>query len=388
MTTLARGGAQATVLSSADMADRGIEVTVLAGPDDPGEGTHWEEAGAAGVRLVQIPRLRRAVSPTDDARALHQLIRWLRAARPHVVHTHSGKAGALGRLAARAVGIPAVHTVHGWSCGATGRRQPVPHPLVVVERALAPCCEALVVVTPQDAEVGLRHGIGNRAQYRVIRSGIELAVPRSAAAQRDAIRAELGLGDQLVIGTIARLSPQKDVATLVAGFDQAALAEAVLVVVGDGPLRPELEAEIDQRRFGDRVRLLGRRHDAARLVAAFDLFALTSRWEGLPRTVIEAMAAGVPVVATPVGGVAEVVRPAETGTLVPVGRPDAVATAIRTFAADPVPARAMARQAAESVDEFDVEVMRDRLAELWCNVAGFVPARSTTAPATLDTGWP
>lgn len=383
VTTLARGGAQATVLGALDVpgeAGEAVEVTVLAGRDDPGEGTHWAELLASGARVVPVGPLHRSVRPVADVAALWWLIRWLRAERPDVLHTHSSKAGVIGRLAAAAAGVPVVHTVHGWSyVGLTtgrGRRgRLVRWAVIALERWLARWTRALVVVTPLDAERGLGDGIGRPDQYRVVRSGIDLNRPRSGRAARPDLRRQQGWSDRFVVGVVSRLVVAKGIDTLVMAFARTAVPGGVLVVVGDGPDRPRLEQLAVEAGLGpEQVRFLGARDDAAHLVAAFDLFALPSHWEGLPRTLVEAVAAEVPVVATAVGGIPELIRPGRTGTLVPVGDPAALAAVLAAAAADPGPFRAMAERAARAAEDFSVEAMRLDLAQVWRDAAGW-PAR-------------
>lgn len=392
ITTLARGGAQATVLASLGLDERepspGPTITVLAGPDDPGEGTHWAELaasdlGATGVRLIEVPSLRRRLAPLDDLRAAVWLWRWLRANRPDVAHTHSSKAGVLGRLAAMAAGVPVVHTVHGWSFapsspggGHSARIAPraaiarlARAATIGVERLLARRSAALVVVTPIDAETGLANGIGRPEQYQVVRSGIDLAGPRRGRAERGRIRSEYGFDGRFVVGTVGRLAAQKDLATLIRGFAKADVADGLLVIVGDGPDRADLETLAAELLDRDRYRFLGARPDAARLVAAFDAFGLTSRWEGLPRTLIEAVAAGVPVVTTPVGGIREIIVHRSTGTLVDVGDEAAVAAALVDLVDGPDDAQRQAVRAAEGIERFSAETMRSDLIALWAGAS-------------------
>jgi glycosyltransferase involved in cell wall biosynthesis len=380
ITTLARGGAQATVMASRQLDHEGIEVTVLAGGEDPGEGTYWPElAGDWGHpgdgSVVAVPSLRRSVAPLDDARALAWVIRWLRTERPDVIHTHSAKAGLIGRLAAAAVGIPAVHTVHGWSFAAPRGETSVGsraarRATVSLERALAVASKALVVVSPLDAELGLAMNVGSIEQYHVIRSGIDLDQPRAGRRDRRAIRHELGWGpDEAIVGSVGRLAAQKDLSTLLTGFARADV-DARLVLIGDGPDRPMVETLAADLGIAHRVELLGSRPDAARLVAGFDVFALTSRWEGLPRALVEAMAAEVPVVTTPVGGIPELVEDGRTGLVVAVGEPEAVAAAVRAQLSDRARAEAMAERAARHIEAFSAEKMRADLARLWLQVAG------------------
>jgi glycosyltransferase involved in cell wall biosynthesis len=363
------------------MADHGIEVTVLAGPDDPGEGTCWDELGA-GPAVVEVPVLRRAVDPVADARAAAWLAGWLRANRPRVVHTHSSKAGVLGRLAATAAGIPAAHTahtVHGWSfapqlgAGRGAGAKTVRLAKVNLERALARMTGALVVVTPLDRAQGLAVGIGRAHQYRLIRSGVDLSAPRRGRDRRAEIRAELGIAGCFAVGTVGRLVAQKNLGTLIDAYAMARTGigpgRGRLVLVGDGPERAYLEARARAAGLGDDVLFCGHRCDAAELVAAFDVFALPSRWEGLPRALVEAVAAGVPVVATPVGGVAELVRHDQTGTLVPVADVAALAEAMRDHALRPGRYRCQAARAEAGIDGYSQERMRDDLAQLWFDLA-------------------
>jgi glycosyltransferase involved in cell wall biosynthesis len=368
VTTLAHGGAQATVLASCRDLPPDVEVVVVAGADDTGEGSLRDDFEAAGVRLIVVGSLRRWMGAAVEARAVVDLARILRAERPDVVHTHSSKAGVLGRLAAAAVGVPVVHTVHGWSFNGRGRA--AAGAIVGVERLLAPVAAALVVVSAADVERGLRAGIGTPDRYRLIRAGIDLAEPRRARAERSAVRCELGLEpDAFVVGTVARMSRQKDLPCLIEAFALVSTPRAELVVVGDGPERASIEDAVDRLGLDQRVRLLGHRSDGARLVAAFDCFVLTSLWEGLPRSLVEAVAAGVPTVATMVGGNAELLGGGR-GLLVRPGDHGGVAAAIDEVAADPLSARSRARLAEAAVEPFDEAYMRADLVRLWRGVAG------------------
>jgi glycosyltransferase involved in cell wall biosynthesis len=238
-----------------------------------------------------------------------------------------------------------------------------------MERALARRTDALVVVTPFDRLQGLAMGIGRPDQYRLIRSGIDLETPRLGRFRRHEIRAELGIDGRFAIGTVGRLAEQKDLGTLIDGFARAELETAVLVLIGEGPERRALEVRAREAGVDGRVLFSGGRHDAAELVAGLDVFALTSRWEGLPRSLVEAIAAGVPVVATPVGGVTELVRPEETGTLVAPCDPAELATALRDQLERPFHFRRLAACASAEIGPFSVDSMREELASLWFDLA-------------------
>lgn len=375
VTTLARGGAQATVLASSgrsrddDLSDGStpIEVRVLAGSDGTGEGSFWGDQALDAIRIDTVPHLVRSVRPVADLRALWWLIRWLRAERPDVVHTHSSKAGVLGRLAAAAAGIPCVHTVHGWgpldAAGAAAGRS-----VVTVERWLARLSTALVVVGRGDLDRGLALGIGSIPQYRLIRSGVELPEPGDPQT-RERVRRELDLEDRWVVGMVARFAAQKDQATLIDAFAGAALTDATLVLVGDGPERAGLQARAAANPMLD-VRFLGARPDGARLVAGFDVAVNASRWEGLPRAVVEAAAAGVPVIAADVGSTGDLIEPGRTGRLVPPGDVAALTAALIAARQDRADTDRMAIEAIRRAGAFSADRMRADLRHLWLEVAG------------------
>jgi glycosyltransferase involved in cell wall biosynthesis len=389
VTTLARGGAQATVLASADMADLGIDVTVLAGADRSDEGDHWDDPGLDALDVQCVPDLQRSLTPFHDARALWWLRHWLQDSRPDVLHTHSSKAGVLGRLAAAAVGVDCVHTVHGWGPLHDPRR-PIRLAARLTERSLAPLASRLVVVGGSDLTQGQSWRIGDAAQYRLIRSGVDLSVGRQARNQRQQIRTELGLGSGFVVGMVARFARQKDHRTLIEGFAGAGLDDATLVLIGDGPSRSDIEDQIRDHGLQDRTRLLGQRDDAARVVAGFDLSVLTTHWEGLPRTVVEAAAAGVPIAATDVGSVSDLVVDGVSGHLLAAGASPRLARIIADLAADPASGRAMVAAADRRLDQFSMDTMRHDLAQLWREVAGAAEgvddASTSRHPADIISG--
>jgi glycosyltransferase involved in cell wall biosynthesis len=368
ITTLARGGAQATVVASSNPADPDVEVMVLAGTDTTGEGTLWGDPAVAGLALEPVPHLVRPLRPVQDLRALLWLVRRLRADQPDVLHTHSSKAGVLGRLAAAVAGVPCVHTVHGWGPlhGGTG---PIARVARLVDRGLARLSGALVVVGQGDLDLGLGHRIGRPDQYRLIRSGVELAEVGDADA-RAAVRADLALGDRWVVGMVGRFARQKDQATLIEAFDRAGLGDdATLVLVGDGPRRPALEPLVADRPHLD-IRLLGARPDGARIVAGFDVAVNAAHWEGLPRTVVEAAAAGVPVVASDVGSTRELIESGRSGWLVPPADPDVLAAALVEVRRRPARAAILAAEARRRSEAFSADRMRRELVGLWRELAG------------------
>lgn len=359
ITRLELGGAQQNTLFSAAHHDRTrFAVSLWAGRG----GILDDEARSipdADVRLLDF--LRHPIAPPADAVAIVRLAALLRSSRIELLHTHSSKAGIVGRLAATLAGTPAVvHTVHGWSFNDT---QPpaLRRFYVALERLAARRTHALVFVAQADLDRGAALKIGDPARYHLFRSGIDRDRYVAPPGAREATRGALGYGpDDVVVGTLACLKAQKAPLDFVAAAAAAARSDPRLrfFIAGDGELRGDVEREVAARGLAAKFRLLGWRQDVPEVLAAMDLFALTSKFEGLPRAVLQAMAAGVPVVATAVGGTPEVVRDGVTGRLVPPGAPDAAAAAIVDLAADPALRRSCVEAARARLGaEFDLRGM-------------------------------
>jgi Glycosyltransferase len=219
---------------------------------------------------------------------------------------------------------------------------------------------------------GLALGIGHARQYLLIRSGIEVETYRDVAMERAAARRRIGVPeDAFVVGNVGRLSPPKCPEVMVAAFDLLARqrADARLVLVGDGWQRAELEAEVHRRGLAERVHLLGLRRDVPELLRAFDVFTLSSSREGLPRTVLQAMAAGLPVVCTRAGAVADAVLDGETGWIVEVGDAPGLGERLIRLAQDPDLARRMGERGRARVDEFSARRMVQQLTTLYARLA-------------------
>lgn len=296
----------------------------------------------AGVSVAHVPMVRE-IHPVRDARALWRLARHLCRNRPAIVHTHSSKAGALGRLAALHAGVPViVHSPHAFAfqmeVGATRRRV-----YRTIERVLARHTDCLVAVSHAEAEAAVLVGGYARERVVVIENGVR---PEEAASPEEgiAVRRELGIPLQApVVLFVGRLTPQKAPEVLVRAAARllAGQPDAVFVVAGDGPLRPHLEREIARAGCGRGVRLLGRRDDTPRLYAAAQAFVLPSRWEGLPYALLDALRAGLPVVCTDIAPLREVVQRAGAGILVPPGDPEALSAALAQLLRCPERARSL-----------------------------------------------
>ena len=344
LVTLAEtGGAQTYVASLLPMLAQHFDVAVAA----HGSGPLRERAQAAGVRFIQLQHVRRPLRPLRDFRGLLELTVLVRRERPHIVHVNSAKAGALGRLAAWLARVPIrVYTVHGWSFTAHGGTSSAVYR--VAERALRPLTTMTICVAESERRAGLEAGTCDEATTVVIRNGVEL--PSAAAVESRS-------GPYRLV-TVGRLQAPKDPLTLVRALGELG-GPGEAVIAGDGPDRPAVEGEVRRLGLQSVVRLAGERDDVGELLAKADLFVLSSRSEGLPLSILEAMATGLPVVASRVGGVPELVVDGETGLLVPPGDPHALAAAIERLLDDPALRRRLGTAGRTRVSEhFDLASAR------------------------------
>jgi glycosyltransferase involved in cell wall biosynthesis len=343
------GGAQSYVASLLPALAERYDVVLAA----HGEGPLRE--AAAGVRFLPLRHVRRPVRPWRDLAGLIELARILRRERPQILHASSSKAGVLGRLAAAATRVPVrFFTVHGWAFSAYSG---VPSLLYrVADRLMEPLTTVTICVSDNELAAGLEAGTCSAERTVVIRNAVDV----SAAARSRHDRATPRL---IAVG---RLKAPKDFLTLIRAF--AALPEESFeaLIVGDGPDRAVLGAEIRSLGLDGRVWLEGERSDVPTLLADSDLFVLSSRSEGLPVSVLEAMAAELPVVATDVGGLAELVVDGETGSLVPPGDAEALAAALGRLIGDRDLRRTLGAAGRARAEElFDLAAFRRAHAELY-----------------------
>jgi glycosyltransferase involved in cell wall biosynthesis len=375
ITRMIVGGAQENTLETVCGLDPAeFETELVCGPQTGPEGSLIEEARRRGAQVRIEPSLVREFSPLRDGLALQRLTRLMRDGRYDIVHTHSSKAGILGRLAAGRARIPGVvHTVHGWPF-----RPNQPAPLrafyVALERLAAARTDRFVAVTSRDIDKGVKAGVAGPDRFEVVRSAIDMGRFAGAADTRSRTRDSWGFGPEVeVVGTVTRLSPQKAPLDFVAAAAEIASKrpDVGFVVVGDGPLRSEVERAVRMHGLEWRFRLLGIQRDVPELLSGMDLFLHSSLWEGLPRAIVQAMAAGVPVVTTAVDGSSEIVVDGETGRLVPPGDLSAMARAALASLDDPGGrARCAATARAAVGREFDLPTMLARLAQLYRALAG------------------
>jgi glycosyltransferase involved in cell wall biosynthesis len=308
ITRLIVGGAQENTLLSCEGQHRlGHDVTLITGPPLGPEGSLMERASAAGYRVQVLDEMRRSIHPLNDWRALNGLVTMLRDLRPDVVHTHSSKAGIIGRWAARKARVPAViHTIHGLAF--TASTSPlVNHAYKVLERWTAPITTRIVCVADAMRQQSLAAGIGRPEQYVTVYSGMDTAAFLNPPVPRDQTRQSLGLGpDDVAVGTIARLFDLKghdDLLDLAPALC-ARFPRLRFLWVGDGSLRGRFEQRIAQLGLRDRFILTGLvpPQRIPELAAAMDVLVHPSRREGLARALPQGQLAGCPVVAYDIDG--------------------------------------------------------------------------------------
>ncbi|WP_397546073.1 glycosyltransferase family 4 protein [Rhodothermus marinus] len=319
------GGAQMHVLDLArGYQARGCQVTILAGS----QGSFSELVQAAGISFMQVPFLQRAIHPWKDVRCLLALRRLLQTLKPDLVATHSSKAGWLGRLAAHSLRIPVVFTAHGWAF-----TEGIPYPqrwlFRIAERLAAPFADKIITVSEYDLKLALRYRIAPPERLITVYYGIP-DIPLH-------LRAHPGADSNGIVRLImvARFSPQKDQALVLRALAGLRDLPWELELVGDGPLRPACEQLARQLQLSKRVHFLGERKDVAERLARAHIFVLASNYEGLPITILEAMRAGLPVVAANVSGVSEGVEHGKTGLLFARGNVEELRSCLRTLILSP-----------------------------------------------------
>jgi len=375
ITRLIVGGAQEnTVLTCEGLHERGHRVTLISGPTRGPEGSLIERVQKGGYEFIELPELIRAINPWMDARARRYLRMEFERLRPDVVHTHSSKAGIIGRYAAHDARVRrVVHTIHGMSFN---RTQPwcVRKLYAWLERQAARRTQALVAVADAMIAQSVAAGVAPRERFTTIYSGMEVAQFTPTRYDREDVRREWGVDENaVVVGTVARLFRKKGYEQLIPIMAAAAQREPRLrfVWVGDGAQRGDYEQELERLALREKTTLVGLipPGEIPRQMAGFDILAHTSQWEGLPRAVVQGLLMRVPAVAFAIDGTPEVVLDGQTGRLVELNDEAGFVTAVCELAADTeCRARLGAAGRAHCLERFDHRVMVNRLESLYARL--------------------
>ena len=381
------GPAIQAIRLSTELRPAGFETRLVHGRIGEGEGDMAYLLPAEGLDVRFLATLQRPIAPWSDLRAAVALYRLMCEFRPQILHTHMAKAGLLGRAAAAAFNFThpgsrtrVVHTYHGHVLEGYFP-QTTTSIVIQAERALARACDVLIAVSARVRdELVDRYRIGSRQQFRVVPLGLDLdefGTIDDDARQR--ARRELAIpAGTPVVTTVGRLTAIKHQTLFLetAQLVSHRLDNAVFLIAGGGELRDRLEVEAGQRGIADRVRFLGWRRDLATIYAASDVFLLTSRNEGTPVALIEAMAAGVPGVATDVGGVRDVITDPSCGIIAPFGDAAALAGGVCHLLEAPTDYTQIASAARAAV------LARFRFARLATDLAALYRGLVEPAPAT------
>lgn len=328
-----------------------------------------EEVRAAGIKQHFVP-MRRAISPSSDARCFVHLLALIGRGSYDVVHSHSSKAGFLARFAARLARVPAVvHTPHGFyflnQRGGSKRSF-----YLNLERLAGLATDRLIALSATELSEAVENRIVHPSKATLIENGIEVP-PIPGASTLARIRETVAPGARYLVGTAARITPQKgplDFVHMAADLCRR-LPDLHLVWCGDGELRRDAESLAQELGVSPRLHFLGFRTDVLDIMAALDAFVLVSHWEGLPYTILDAMALEVPVVATAAVGTRDLVQDGVTGLLTPVGQPQAAAQAIVQLLSSPEEADRLRRAGREIVlSRFSQEAMVKRTGHLYLDL--------------------
>jgi glycosyltransferase involved in cell wall biosynthesis len=374
ITRLIVGGAQEnTLLSCEGQYDRGHEITLITGPALGPEGSLMERASSYGYRVETIDAMRRSILPFKDWKTYRGLIRRLREIKPDVVHTHSSKAGIIGRWAAYKAGVPViVHTIHGLAFTASTRRA-VNGFYRLAEKFTAPITTKIACVADAMAQQSLAKHVGRADQYVTVYSGMETAPFLNPPVSRGEIRRRLGLANEHVaVGTIARLFDLKGHEDLLAAAPELCRKYPNLrfLWIGDGLLRADFERQIERMNLQDRFIVTGlvAPSRVPELTNAMDILVHPSRREGLARALPQGALAGCPVIAYDIDGNREGLLDGVSGYAVPPFDAARLSAALEVLLADPALRRRMGEAGrAFALGRFDAKVMVDALERVYRN---------------------
>ncbi|MDZ7724831.1 MAG: glycosyltransferase [candidate division KSB1 bacterium] len=302
------GPALHTEILSRHLSNERYQTLLISGAIDSNESSKIKDFKQKGIPVCVIPEMKRVSNPIDDIMAIYKCFKIIRKKKPNIVHTHTAKAGTVGRLAAWLAGVPLIyHTFHGHTFHSYFSK-PVTAVFLLIERVLARLSTAVIAISPSQLdELVNRYHIAPKQHFRMIRLGLELE-PFKNLKRRNSLKKRLGLDpDSCLLGIVGRLVPIKNIEMALKVTSQLE-SRYHLCVIGDGPERNTLEIRSKELGLENRVHFMGWIEDITGIYAEIDALLLTSNNEGTPVAVIEAMAASIPVIATEVGGVPDLVK--------------------------------------------------------------------------------
>jgi glycosyltransferase involved in cell wall biosynthesis len=370
ITRLIKGGAQEnTLLTVLGLREKGYDVMLLSGPSEGPEGEIESYARAMAVNLAIIPELVRPIDPWKDLVSLVKIFYFIKGHRFDIVHTHTSKAGIIGRLAAKFAGVPViVHTPHGHIFHSYFRPLKT-WLLLLVEKICASMCDKIITLTDKCKAEHINLRIAWPEKFVTIHSGIRLERFLSRSFEADRIRAELNIpAGRKIAGTVARLEPVKGIEYLIDSMKDvlSAMSDVHFLIVGDGSQRKYLQRKARELGIEENVTFTGIREDVPRLISIMDLFVLPSLNEGMGRVLVEAGMMAKPVVATNVSGIPELIDHTQTGLLVEPANAKQLAEGIVELLTNPQKARYMGENAKLRMrDNYSADKMVDKIERLY-----------------------
>jgi glycosyltransferase involved in cell wall biosynthesis len=381
ITRLDMGGSAQNTLLSCKQLGRKYEIILVHGLSLESDMTDAEKqtvqnnieaAKKQGVKVIPLPTMVRSIHPIKDIKALLALAWLIFKQKPDIVHTHSSKGGILGRLAAKLCGVPhIIYTPHGHVF--YGHFGPIASKVFLwMEKIFSKFTDRIIALTSGERDDYIKFSVCSPEKLSTIHSGVNLHQFLTSNGNRQKKRRSLGIGPkESVIGFVGWLLPIKGPGYLFKAMDYVWLEqpETSLVMVGKGDLAADLRAEALRKNVNGRIKFLGWREDIDELMPAFDMLVLPSLNEGMGRVLVEAMAAGKPVVGSNVGGIPDLVQDGQTGYLVPPADEKALAEAILKVLNDRQAANLMGQRGKELCRQFSLEAMIAKLDDLYSDLA-------------------
>ena len=378
------GSAQNTLLTALNHDPNRYRVMLIKGSGGESAMTEEEnqlvkdrlaDAQKKGLEVINIPSLVRRISPLNDLIALISIFQLLHQSKPDIVHTHTSKAGMLGRLAAWMARSPIIiHTPHGHVFYGHFPRW-LSRIFLHIEKLLGKITHHQIALTPQECNDYLDLGVSTPSNTSVIHSGVDIHQFSKGAKQRTKKRKELGIPpDSLAIGYVGWLIPIKGVTYLISAMARVLekYPTSLLVLVGKGDGKGEeevkLKEQVERTGLRDKVRFLGWRSDVSEIMGCFDIFVLPSLNEGMGRVLVEAMAAGLPIVASRVGGIPDLVKDGQNGLLVPPEDASALEKAICGLLADKKKRKRMGKPGKKICRQYSAEAMVEQIDDLYAEL--------------------
>ncbi len=356
ITKMVYGGASLGTLHLAERVDPTMfHSAIICGLPSENEGDLAEEMTKRGVDIIVIPEMAREINPLKDFVTLMKLISILKKYRYDIVHTHGSKAGVIGRIAAAIARTPVIlYTVHGWGLKAGTLATRILFRFI--ERAVSHLTTRILFQTQSDMDEAHVHKIGSREQYVLIGNGIEMeAFTRYNKEHSVTVRRELGITNKKVVGTVGRVFEQKNPIGFIKIASQVLKKrqDVIFIFIGGGELLHSVRDKVQQEGLSKNILFIGPRDDVAEVMTHFDVFILPSLWEGMPRSVLEAMALAKPVVVHDIGGIHEIVKDKDNGFIIPVNQHGEFADRVLYLLRNENMCMSIGRQARKTAERYD-----------------------------------